>query len=669
MSIKLNKKNWLILTFAVLISTQTASLSYGFTGREAGAANNQNEFVIKENSILSRALLASGKPRTQGEKILVAQMMDGPSQDSVSPQVAETIEADSEITQVTTEEGRAGEAIITIDSSNSIQYTAFKLMNPLRLVLDFQKMRKGSLTDRIEVNKGVVESIRTLHFEEAGVLRLEIALHKAAGYDIQKPLKNQLVVHLQETVEQEPAKADVTPAEKTSTQARPAVSTTVEKNKAQLAEATLDPCESLLGGKKEKISLDFQDANVRNLFRIFSEISGFNLILSSEVKGVVNMRLLDVPWNEAFQIILTNSGLGRQCLGKNIIRVASLQTLASEEDDKVAENTRKREKEISEELAAELVTEIVRINYADIKDVATSLDTLKTERGKVTLDVRTNTLILTDIQGRVGDMEKLVRVLDVQTPQVMIEARIVEVNKNVSQQLGIQWGLTGDIKTGLNNRKDTVLSSPAGANSPFLVDLLPSGNALVAGATSGFALGMGGLIKGMNLDIQLTALEKKGDLRILSSPKVTTLDNKEARIKSGRSIPFQTSSANEGTKIEFLDAELSLTVTPHITSNDDVYMVIDATKNAANTAVLVAGFPEITTKEAHTEVLVENGDTTVLGGIYESEVKRNKESVPLFSKIPFLGSLFRNLDENDLVNELLIFITPTVLSNEYSKKL
>jgi type IV pilus assembly protein PilM len=132
---------------------------------------------------------------------------------------------------------------------------------------------------------------------------------------------------------------------------------------------------------------------------------------------------------------------------------------------------------------------------------------------------------------------------------------------------------------------------------------------------------------------------------------------------------FSTTSANEGTKIEFIDAELSLKVTPHITSNDDVYMVIDATKNAANTSVLVAGFPAITTKEAHTEVLVQNGDTTVLGGIYESEVKRNKESVPLFSKIPFLGALFRNLDENDQVNELLIFITPTVLSNEYSKKL
>ncbi|GJL78967.1 MAG: hypothetical protein NPINA01_19560 [Nitrospinaceae bacterium] len=653
---KLYRTHWIIFTLAVLVLTRTAPPAFGLTGVKAGASNSQSQ-------------------PASSEKIFLAQMINDFDPDSSDLQIAQAVPNESEIVQLTTEEGASGDAIITIDSSKTIQYTAFKLMNPLRLVLDFPKMGKGSLTDRIEVNKGVVESIRTLQFEEAGVLRLEIALNKAAGYDIQKPLKNQLVIHLQETATQTPAQAEMTPEEKTSSQTRSPAGSAVESSKAQLAEVTVDPCESLLGGEKEKISLDFQDANVRNLFRIFSEISGFNLILSPEVTGVVNMRLLDVPWNEAFQIILTNGGLGRQCLGKNIIRVASLQTLAKEESDQVAENTRKRDKELSEELAAELVTEIVRINYADIQEVAQSLDTIKTERGKVTLDVRTNTLILTDIRNYVNDMVKLVSVLDVQTPQVMIEARIVEVNKNVSQQLGVQWGFNGNLAKGGGDRGVNPFTGPSGASiipgktEPFLVDLLPGGSALASGATSGFLLGLGGIADGVDLDVQITALEKKGDLRLLSSPRVTTLDNKEARIKSGRSIPFQTTSANEGTKTEFIDAELSLTVTPHITSNDDVYMVIDATKNAANTAVLVAGFPEITTKEAHTEVLVENGDTTVLGGIYESEVKRNKESVPFFSKIPFLGALFRNLDDEDQVDELLIFITPTVLSNEYSKKL
>ena len=584
-----------------------------------------------------------------------------PSQNTVHPQVAQAIMNESEIIQLTTEEGAGSEAIITIESSRTIQYTAFKLLNPLRLVLDFPKMQKGSLTDRVDVNKGVVDSIRAIRFDEAGVLRLEIALNKAAGYDIQKPINNQLVIHLKGApIQVSSPSMDKSGEMDKMTRRSKSTSSTTEKNIEQLAEVGVDPCESLLGGEKEKISLDFQDANVRNLFRIFSEISGFNLILSPEVAGEVNMRLLDVPWNEALEVILKNSNLGRQCLGQNIIRVASLQTLAQEEEQKVEENVRKRDKELSEELAAELVTEVVRINYANIKEVALNLETLKSERGKITVDSRTNTLILTDIDQNLDDMVKLVQVIDVQTPQVMIEARIVEVNKTVSQELGVQWGGTF---SGYNDN-----TTVTGANgSPFLVDLLAGGAQAVAAGSSGFALGLDGLVDGLNLDVQLTALEKKGDARILASPKVTTLDNKEARIESGRSIPFQTTSANEGTKIEFVDAELSLKVTPHITSDDNIYMVIDATKNAANLAVTVNGFPEITTKEAHTEVLVKNGDTTVLGGIYESEVTRNQEAIPVLSKIPFLGAMFRNLDDADEVKELLIFVTPTILTNAYSK--
>lgn len=636
----------------------------GFTARADEGSRIQAESVLESSSVVpgDRSGRRNHLPGKM-EKVLLAQVVEPLSKDTGHPQVAQAIMDESEIIQLTTEEGTSGEAIITIESSRSIQYTAFKLLNPLRLVLDFPKMRKGSLTDRIEVNKGVVDSIRALRFEEAGVLRLEIGLNKAAGYDIQKPVNNQLVIHLEGTTAQAPDPAmKKMDSAKNMTRGKKSTTETTQKHKEELAEVGIDPCDDLLGGDKEKISLDFQDANVRNLFRIFSEISGFNLILSPEVTGVVNMRLLDVPWNEAFAIILANSGLGRQCLGKTIIRVASLQTLALEEEAEVEDNIRRRDKEISEKLAAELVTEVVRINYAEIKEVAINLETLKSERGKITVDIRTNTLILTDIDENLDDMVKLIRVIDVQTPQVMIEARIVEVNKNVSQELGVQWGLTNS-----GSGDNPSVSSPAGANTPFNVDLLPGGSILGAGAASGFLLGFENIADSFNLDIQLTALEKNGDARILSSPKVTTLDNKEALIKSGRSIPFQTSSANEGTKVEFIDVELKLTVTPHITSDDNVYMVIQATKNAANLAVQVNGFPELTTKEARTEVLVGNGDTTVLGGIYESEVLRNKEAVPGFSKIPFLGALFRNFDEADDVKELLIFVTPTILTNAYSK--
>lgn len=651
-----------IWAFTFLLVAQAIVPVEGFSAQVGEASKIQEEFVLEGLPVMPKDYSGSKNFRASGvEKILLAQVEESFTEETINPEVSQAIMDESEIIQLTTEEGSGGEAIITIESSRAIQYTAFKLLNPLRLVLDFPKMRKGSLTDRIDVNKGVVESIRALRFEEAAVLRLEIALNKAAGYDIQKPVNNQLVIHLKGSLAQasDPSMEKMASAKKT-TQGKNSTAGKNQNAKEALLEVEIDPCEPLLSGEKEKISLDFQDANVRNLFRIFSEISGFNLILSPEVSGVVNMRLLDVPWNAAFDIILKNSGLGRQCLGKNIIRVASLQTFAQEDELKVAENVRKRDKEISEKLAAELVTEVLRVNYAEIKEVALNLETIKSERGKITVDVRTNTLILTDIGENLDDMVQLVRVIDIQTPQVMIEARIVEVNKNVSQELGVQWGTTF---SGFND--NTTVAGP-GAD-PFNVDLLPGGTPLAFGAASGFLLGLDGLADGLNLDVQLTALEKKGDARVLSSPKVTTLDNKEARIESGRSIPFQTSSANEGTKIEFVDAELSLKVTPHITSDDNVYMVIDATKNAANLAVTINGFPEITTKEAHTEVLVKNGGTTVLGGVYESEVIRNQESVPFFSKIPFLGALFRNIDDADDVKELLIFVTPTILTNTYSK--
>ncbi len=654
----------LIGVFAIGVIWQSALPAEGFAGKSNRAQDAAQHKSNAKGMLHTAQAMDFSSQGTNGEA--TDPSMQGSSMGS-SMTGSSVMEADSEITQVTTEEGLGGEAVITIESSKAIQYTAFKLMNPLRLVLDFPKTGKGTLTDRIDVNKGVVDSIRPLHFDEAGVLRLEIALNNTAGYNIQKPVKNRIVITLKQ-VDQGgtlPVNAD-----QGTEQAEDGSGESKDASKALLAEDAVDPCLSLLGGDKDKISLDFQDADVRNLFRIFSEISGFNLILSPEVSGTVNMRLLDVPWNEAFEIILTNSALGKECLGENIIRVASLRTLASEEDQKVEDNKRKRAKELSEKLAAELVTEVKRVNYADIKEVALSLETLKSERGKITVDVRTNTLVLTDIRENVDDMTNLVQVLDIQTPQVMIEARIVEVNKSLTQQLGVQWGITSAITRGGGGRIVNALDSPNNGNgSPFLVDLLPGGTALAEGAFSGINLGLGGLIEGTDLNVVLTALEKKGDARILSSPKVTTLDNKEARIKSGRSIPFQTSSANEGTKIEFVDADLSLTVTPHITTDDYIYMVIDATKNAPNTANLIAGFPEITTKEAHTEVLVENGDTTVLGGIYESDIKRNQEATPFLSKIPFFGALFRNIDDADQIDELLIFITPTVVSNDQSKNL
>lgn len=563
----------------------------------------------------------------------------------------------------TKEEGQ--NSIVSIESTRPVQYTAFKLLNPLRLVLDFPKMDQGNLTSRIQVDKGIVNSIRPIHFKEAGVLRLEIVLNQSVDYEIKKPKKNKLVVHLQSS-EQKVAQSQPMKETDSSNETARKKDTPSDTDGEKLGayDAAKDTCYPMLYGKKETVSLDFQNADVRNLFRVFAEISGFNVILSPEVGGSVNIRMMDVAWNEAMEIILTNSSLARECFGSNIVRIVTKAVLAAEENGRVAEKARAAAERTNEEAAQDLVTEVVRIDNTDITELSTSLTALKSARedAKITVDTRTNMLILNDLRKHVDDMLETIKVLDIPTAQVLIEAKIVEVSKSFTQELGVQWGLTGEAlnKDAGNATISGSTNSTAvnGANN-FLVDLAQTATQK-SGSLSGFDLAMGSLIPGMNLNLRLEALETQGKGRILSSPKVTTADNKEARIRSGRQIPYQVTSA-EGNSIQFVDAELSLTVVPHITTDDRVYMVIDATKNAADFTQLVGTTPTITTKETHTEVLVGNGDTTVLGGIYESSKTENKKEVPFFSKIPLLGLLFQSYADSDTISELLVFITPTII--------
>ncbi|MBT5869957.1 MAG: type IV pilus secretin PilQ [Nitrospinaceae bacterium] len=560
----------------------------------------------------------------------------------------------------TQEEGQ--NSIISLESTQSVQYTAFKLQNPLRLVLDLPKMNQGKLTSRVQVGKGIVRSILPIHFKEAGVLRLEITLNQAADYEINKPEKNKLVIRLNSSG-QIPEEKTAQLSSATESRVKKNVDTESSQNESTVVEDSAktsnDSCYPMLYGEKETISLDFQNADVRNLFRVFSEISGFNVILSPEVGGSVNIRMLDVPWNEAMEIILTNSALGRQCFGNNIVRIVTKAALEAEERALIAKKSRIVADKLAEQNAQDLVTEVVRIDNADIAALATNLTALKSPRAdsQITVDVRTNTLILKDLRVRVDDMLKTIAILDVPTPQILIEAKIVDISKSFTQELGIQWGLTGELAGGAVGGS-TISASPTSTGG-FLVDLAQTSN-ISSGSVGGFGLALGNLINGLNINLRLEALETQGKGRILSSPKVTTADNKEARIRSGRQIPYQVTSA-EGNSIQFVDAELSLTVTPHATSDNKIYLIIDATKNAADFTNQVNGVPTITTKETHTEVLVGNGDTTVLGGIYESESTENKKEVPFLSKVPVFGNLFKSFADADTITELLVFITPTII--------
>ena len=565
----------------------------------------------------------------------------------------------------TTEEGQS--SIISIESTQPVQYTAFKLLNPLRLILDFPKMDKGNLTSRIQVDTGIVNSIRPIHFEVAGVLRLEIVLNQSADYEINKPEKNKLIVRLrssgqvsgQEMAQMSPSMKETAPSsnkkEFYKKSLRGAASLMEEAEEAEEVALNEDTCFPMLFGEKEKISLDFQNADVRNLFRIFAEISGFNVILSPEVGGSVNIRMIDVPWNQAMEIILTNSALGRECFGGNIVRVATKVTLAAEDTARLSEKTRAVSERLNERDSEDLVTEVVRVNHADITELSTSLTALKSARkdALITIDTRTNTLILNDLRHHVDDMLETIKILDIPTPQVLIEAKIVEISKTFSQELGISWGLVNP------DPGFPTVTGNSTFDTQFLVDLRPTVD-IAAGNVAGFDSLIQGFLPGVALNVKLEALEESGKGRVISSPRITTADNKEARILSGRQIPYQVNSV-EGNSIQFVDAELSLTVIPHVTADNSIYMIIDATKNAADFTEKIDNVPTITTKEMHTEVLVGNGDTTVLAGIYESISTENKKAVPWFSKLPLVGFLFRAFDDKDSISELLVFITPTIV--------
>jgi type IV pilus assembly protein PilQ len=561
-------------------------------------------------------------------------------------------------------------SIVSIESSQPVQYTAFKLLNPLRLVLDFPKMDQGNLNSIIKVDTGIIDFIRPTHFQDAGVLRLEIVLNQPADYEISKPEKNKLSVRLQslqQSAGQEMAKMSSPMTEEVNPSNKNEIKKEFDKKGLRGADTIMDEsnedsedtCFPMLYGKKEAISLDFQNADVRNLFRIFAEISGFNVILSPEIGGSVNIRMLDVPWNQAMEVILTNNALGRECFGDNIVRVASKTVLQAEDTARKDEKARAVAQRVSERDSQDLVTEVVRVDHADINALAASLTALRSARkdGLVTVDARTNTLILNDLRAHVDDMLNTIRTLDIPTPQVLIEAKIVDISKNFRQELGIQWGIVGDIDA--SSPGGVALSGNNSFDSQFQVDIRSTDKAAI-GNVGGFDLVLGSIFKAANINIRLQALESQGKGRVLSSPRIITADNKEARIESGERIPFQITTL-EGTSIEFVDASLSLTVTPHVTSDSKIYMVIDTTKNSADTARLVNNVPVVTTREAHTEVLVDNGDTTVLGGIYESNSTEATTEVPFFSKIPLLGRLFRSFNDADTITELLVFITPTII--------
>jgi type IV pilus assembly protein PilQ len=421
--------------------------------------------------------------------------------------------------------------------------------------------------------------------------------------------------------------------------------------------------------KKRRITVDLKDAEVINVLRFIADVSGENIIASDDVKGRITLRLRNVPWDTALETILRTKGFD-SVKKDNILRVAPAAVIQKERDREIS---RKK----AQEQVEEMVIRIISVNYAEASNMAVQVKALLSSRGNVQVDSRTNALIVEDIRSNIGRSIDLVRSLDRQTPQVLIEARIVEASTTASQEFGIQWGgssqqtsRTGN-PTGLAFPSDFSVSgaaddgaTPTAGNSatPRYAVNLPAAIGAGSGGGLGFVFGSAGSTDLLNL--RLSALESTGQARIISSPRVTTLDNKTATINSGREIPFQTTSA-EGTTTTFKKADLLLEVTPRVTNDGGVILKITTNKSEPDAAFSANdGSPSIASKKATTEVLVQDGDTTVIGGIYTKSTAKSSSGLPFLSNLPFIGALFRNSSSNERREELLIFVTPRIVNRK-----
>ncbi|HEY3496857.1 MAG TPA: type IV pilus secretin PilQ [Polyangiaceae bacterium] len=422
-----------------------------------------------------------------------------------------------------------------------------------------------------------------------------------------------------------------------------------------------------------RIDLDLKDADVHNVLRLLADVGQVNVVTSDNVTGTVTIRMRNVPWDQALDIVLQSKGLGMVRTG-NMIRVAPLADLEKEREMQLA----RRAQEVK---LAPLETRLIPVSYATATDIQERVRPLLSERGSVAVDQRTNVLIARDIAGNLNQIEELIRSLDTQTPQVLVEARIVEATSRYLRDVGIQWGGDGTFSAATGNPTGRAFPNSIGGvggasdgNTPT-AGLSPFSNTVAnpnfavnlpaaVGTGSGGALGLtfGSVDNTVNLAVRLSAAEASGLLRILSSPRILTLDNHTARISQGTLIPFSQVSS-QGVQTTFQEAKLQLLVLPHVTADGSVSMHVKINRDEPDfNQTSARGDPTILKREAETELLVMDGHTAVIGGIFTRNTGRNLDQVPFFGDIPILGLLFQRRRASDQRSELVIFLTPRIVN-------
>jgi len=433
------------------------------------------------------------------------------------------------------------------------------------------------------------------------------------------------------------------------------------------------PNQQIITGTGEKqykgtpITLDFSGADLRSVLRYFNEISGLNIIIDPSVPATpIDVVLRDVPWDQAFETLLKTHKLGYVAEG-TIVRIAPLSVLAEEEGDrrKLAE---------AKALAGDLRVQTFSLSYAKAGDVSPLLvKSALSQRGQIQVDARTNTIIVTDLPDRLQTVSALLGALDRPEPQVEVEARVVQTTREFAKAIGVQWGLNGRVtpaignttglafpNNGTLNGRTGAVNSPADNRATANDSTGTAVNLPVPGASSAIGLAVGAVNGAFNIDVALSARERSGKGRILSTPRLTTQNNVAAEVTQGLQIPIQT-VANNTVTVSFKDAALTLQVTPQITSANTVIMQITLENATPDFSRQVNGIPPIDTQRARTQVQVDDGATTIIGGIFVTREQVSTERTPGLYRLPLLGWLFKRDTTSDESRELLIFITPRII--------
>jgi type IV pilus assembly protein PilQ len=566
----------------------------------------------------------------------------------------------------------AGKSVITVGTTSSIRYE-IKEMSDRKIILKLlgarlpENQKRPLITTRFESAVDRVIPIQTASMKDS---ILSIELREKVGYQTEQA-DNVLQIrfdassippkHLDEaslpswkqmmaqTLEESSSPAMMISEER---KALPYEKRILSKPETMENFDVIEPIEPVKRHTGEKIALDFFETDIRNVFRILREVSGKNFAIDRDVTGTVTLTLeKPIPWDQVLDLVLRMNQLGK-VEENDVIRIARMATITKEQQDRQDQIAAKARLQEEEKAAEPLMTEYFSINYSDARaDILPKLQLISTrERGIISVDTRTNMVIMTDTAEKIRHAREIIQRLDMVTPQVIIEARIVEVSSNFSREIGIQWDLQAD------RNDSSTLGGIWGYDS--IVNLPPSNRAGSIGFQFSRIFGTPLLI-----DARLSAIETLGEGKIVSAPKVMTLNNKKAIIKQGREIPYSVIGADGQVNTQFKDVDLLLEVVPHVTPDDRVTLRVLITKDEI-AEFSVDGVPSLSTKRAETELLVNDGETIVIGGILLSNEQKTVDAVPGLGKVPVLKWLFKRDFNTNRKEELLIFLTPRIMRLE-----